>query len=98
MRLIIKQKKLEKNIKFKLTPDRTQKSVQTIKRRFRAAAFVGPAAQLGTSPPAGGVLWCEDLARLTRLQQKNLAFALDRLEAELYTGEPTSAVTAQRMH
>ncbi len=29
---------------------------------------------------AGGVLWCEDLARLTRLQQKNLAFALERLD------------------
>jgi DNA-binding NtrC family response regulator len=29
---------------------------------------------------AGGVLWCEDLARLTRLQQKNLAFAVERLE------------------
>jgi DNA-binding NtrC family response regulator len=29
---------------------------------------------------SGGVLYCEDLARLTRLQQKNLLFALDRLE------------------
>ncbi len=29
---------------------------------------------------AGGVLWCEELARLTRLQQKNLLFAADRLE------------------
>jgi DNA-binding NtrC family response regulator len=29
---------------------------------------------------AGGVLYCEELARLTRLQQKNLLFALDRLE------------------
>jgi DNA-binding NtrC family response regulator len=29
---------------------------------------------------AGGVLWCEDLARLTRLQQKNLAFAGERLD------------------
>jgi DNA-binding NtrC family response regulator len=29
---------------------------------------------------AGGVLWCADLARLTRLQQKNLAFAIERLE------------------
>jgi DNA-binding NtrC family response regulator len=28
---------------------------------------------------AGGVLWCEELARLTRLQQKNLLFAADRL-------------------
>ncbi|MGE5467773.1 MAG: sigma-54-dependent transcriptional regulator [Ignavibacteria bacterium] len=28
----------------------------------------------------GGVLYCEELARLTRLQQKNLAFALERLE------------------
>jgi len=28
----------------------------------------------------GGVLYCEELARLTRLQQKNLLFALDRLE------------------
>jgi DNA-binding NtrC family response regulator len=28
----------------------------------------------------GGVLYCGELARLTRLQQKNLAFALDRLE------------------
>ena len=28
----------------------------------------------------GGVLWCEELARLTRLQQKNLIFAADRLE------------------
>jgi DNA-binding NtrC family response regulator len=29
---------------------------------------------------AGGVLYCGELAKLTRLQQKNLAFALDRLE------------------
>jgi DNA-binding NtrC family response regulator len=29
---------------------------------------------------AGGVLWCEDLTRLTRLQQKNLCFALERLD------------------
>jgi two-component system nitrogen regulation response regulator NtrX len=28
----------------------------------------------------GGVLYCGELARLTRLQQKNLAFALERLE------------------
>jgi two-component system nitrogen regulation response regulator NtrX len=32
------------------------------------------------SAAAGGVLYCEELARLTRLQQKNLLFALDRLE------------------
>ncbi|MDR2000367.1 MAG: response regulator [Zoogloeaceae bacterium] len=29
---------------------------------------------------SGGSLYCEELARLTRLQQKNLLFALDRLE------------------
>jgi DNA-binding NtrC family response regulator len=29
---------------------------------------------------AGGVLWCEELARLTRMQQKNLLFAADRLD------------------
>jgi DNA-binding NtrC family response regulator len=29
---------------------------------------------------SGGVLFCDELARLTRLQQKNLAFALERLE------------------
>lgn len=29
---------------------------------------------------SGGVLYCGELARLTRLQQKNLAFALERLE------------------
>jgi len=29
---------------------------------------------------AGGVLWCEELARLTRLQQKNLLFAADQLD------------------
>ena len=29
---------------------------------------------------SGGVLFCNELARLTRLQQKNLAFALERLE------------------
>ncbi|MBI5861922.1 MAG: sigma-54-dependent Fis family transcriptional regulator [Rhodocyclales bacterium] len=29
---------------------------------------------------AGGVLWCEELARLTRLQQKNLLFAAEQLE------------------
>ena len=29
---------------------------------------------------SGGVLYCEELARLTRLQQKNLVFALERLE------------------
>jgi DNA-binding NtrC family response regulator len=29
---------------------------------------------------AGGVLYCEDLARLTRMQQKNLLFAFDRLD------------------
>ncbi len=28
----------------------------------------------------GGVLYCEELAQLTRLQQKNLLFALDRLD------------------
>ena len=28
----------------------------------------------------GGVLWCEELARLTRLQQKNLMFAAERLD------------------
>ena len=28
----------------------------------------------------GGVLYCEELARLTRLQQKNLLFALERME------------------
>ncbi len=32
------------------------------------------------SRAAGGVLWCEELARMTRLQQKNLLFALERLE------------------
>ena len=29
---------------------------------------------------SGGVLWCEELCRLTRLQQKNLLFAAERLE------------------
>jgi DNA-binding NtrC family response regulator len=29
---------------------------------------------------AGGVIWCEELARLTRLQQKNLLFAAERLD------------------
>ncbi len=29
---------------------------------------------------SGGILWCEELSRLTRSQQKNLLFALDRLE------------------
>jgi DNA-binding NtrC family response regulator len=29
---------------------------------------------------SGGVLYCEELSRLTRLQQKNLVFALERLE------------------
>ncbi|MBI5900626.1 MAG: sigma-54-dependent Fis family transcriptional regulator [Rhodocyclales bacterium] len=29
---------------------------------------------------SGGVLWCEELARLTRPQQKNLLFAAERLE------------------
>ena len=29
---------------------------------------------------AGGVLWCEELGRLTRLQQKNLLFAAERLD------------------
>ncbi|NWG30169.1 MAG: sigma-54-dependent Fis family transcriptional regulator [Rhodocyclaceae bacterium] len=29
---------------------------------------------------SGGVLYCGELAKLTRLQQKNLAFALDRLD------------------
>ena len=29
---------------------------------------------------SGGVLWVEELGRLSRLQQKNVAFALDRLE------------------
>jgi two-component system nitrogen regulation response regulator NtrX len=28
----------------------------------------------------GGVLWCEELARLSRLQQKNLLFAAERLD------------------
>ena len=34
----------------------------------------------GLQRAAGGVLWCEELGRLTRLQQKNLIFALDRME------------------
>ena len=29
---------------------------------------------------AGGVLWCDELARLSRLQQKNVVFAAERLE------------------
>jgi two-component system, NtrC family, nitrogen regulation response regulator NtrX len=29
---------------------------------------------------SGGVLYCDELARLTRMQQKNLLFALERLE------------------
>ena len=29
---------------------------------------------------SGGVLWCEELARLSRLQQKNLLFAAERLD------------------
>ena len=29
---------------------------------------------------AGGLLWCEELAQLSRMQQKSLLFALDRLE------------------
>ncbi|HEX8986600.1 MAG TPA: response regulator [Rhodocyclaceae bacterium] len=29
---------------------------------------------------SGGVLYCEELSRLTRLQQKNLVFAMERLE------------------
>ncbi len=41
---------------------------------------------------AGGVLWCEDLARLTRLQQKNLAFAGERLDKyDLHLVAATSA-------
>lgn len=32
------------------------------------------------SQATGGVLFCDELARLTRLQQKNLVFALDRLD------------------
>jgi two-component system nitrogen regulation response regulator NtrX len=32
------------------------------------------------SVASGGVLWCEELARLTRLQQKNLLFAAERLD------------------
>jgi two-component system nitrogen regulation response regulator NtrX len=29
---------------------------------------------------SGGVLWCDELSRLTRLQQKNLLFAVERLD------------------
>jgi DNA-binding NtrC family response regulator len=32
------------------------------------------------SQSSGGVLYCSELSRLTRLQQKNLAFALERLD------------------
>lgn len=46
---------------------------------------------------AGGVLYCEELGRLTRLQQKNLLFALDRLDrydlhAVLATGHDAAAL------
>ncbi|MFN3884987.1 MAG: sigma-54-dependent transcriptional regulator, partial [Rhodocyclaceae bacterium] len=49
---------------------------------------------------AGGVLYCGELAKLTRLQQKNLAFALDRLERHhlrlvTATTQPAAALVAQ---
>jgi DNA-binding NtrC family response regulator len=48
----------------------------------------------------GGVLYCSELARLTRLQQKNLAFALERLEKNnlrlvVATTQDAAALTAQ---
>ncbi|MBL8491801.1 MAG: sigma-54-dependent Fis family transcriptional regulator, partial [Rhodocyclaceae bacterium] len=39
-----------------------------------------PLSLEGMQSAAGGVLYCEELARLNRLQQKNLLFAIDRLE------------------
>ncbi|MDR2239694.1 MAG: response regulator [Zoogloeaceae bacterium] len=44
------------------------------------AAHGQPLAMETLEQAAGGVLFAADLATLTRLQQKNLAFALDRLE------------------
>jgi len=49
---------------------------------------------------SGGVLFCDELARLTRLQQKNLAFALERLEKHnlrlvAATTADTATLTAQ---
>jgi len=44
------------------------------------AAVPEPLSTEMLAAAAGGVLYCEELARLTRLQQKNLLFALDRLE------------------
>lgn len=46
---------------------------------------------------AGGILYCEELSRLTRLQQKNLLFAMDRLERHnlrlvVGTGQEPSAL------
>jgi DNA-binding NtrC family response regulator len=44
------------------------------------AAISEPLSVEMLAAAAGGVLYCEELARLTRLQQKNLLFAMDKLE------------------
>jgi two-component system nitrogen regulation response regulator NtrX len=44
------------------------------------AAIPEPLSVEMLSAASGGVLYCEELARLTRLQQKNLLFAMDKLE------------------
>jgi len=44
------------------------------------AAISEPLSIETLAAATGGVLYCEELARLTRLQQKNLIFALERLE------------------
>ena len=49
---------------------------------------------------SGGVLFCDELARLTRLQQKNLAFVLERLERHslrlvVATTQDAAALAAQ---
>jgi len=44
------------------------------------AAIPEPLSVEMLAAAAGGVLYCEELARLTRLQQKNLLFAMDKLE------------------
>ncbi len=46
---------------------------------------------------AGGTLYCEDLPRLTRLQQKNLFFAFDRLEKYKLRLVAGSTVDAQTL-
>ena len=62
------------------------------------ASCAEPVSLESLEASSGGVLYCDELARLTRMQQKNLLFALDRLEKFnlrliVATGQDNTALT-----